>query len=233
MGAPFKLYRLQQIDTQLDRIRGRLAEIESALAEDQLLIQARQDLEQAAARLEREQKDLRRAEQESLDQRVKIEQTESTLYGGKVRSPKELQDLQNEVAALKRYRSVLEDRQFECMMAVEEAEEDHRRASTRLDEVQARFDQHHIDLVSERLSLLAELGHMETERAAAGSSISAEEMQLYEDLRRQRRGVAVAKVSDRSCSACGSMLSAALLSTARNLNQITRCTACGRILYAG
>lgn len=233
MSQPFKLYRLQQIDTQLDRVRARLQEIDAALSEDEALQQAQKKSQESSAVLEKERKALRRAEEEVNDQRIKIEQTEAALYGGKVRNPKELQDLQKESAALKRYRGVLEDRQLEAMLAVEEAEAAHAAAQAELASVQLERSRQHSGLIEEQAGLLRDVERIEAERQAAGSSIGAAELTLYEQLRRQRRGIAVAKVTDRACSACGSTLNAALLHAARSPSQITRCDACGRILYAG
>lgn len=233
MSQTFKLFRLQQIDSQLDRIRTRLLEVEAALKEDEALRQAQEHARQAEEALVAEQKVLRKAEDNVRDQRIKIEQTDASLYGGKIRNPKELQDLQNEAAALKRYLSVLEDRQLEAMLAVEEAEAEHQAALDSLEAVNAEFDEKHHDLIEEQTNLLKDLQRGETERQAAISSIPSGDMSLYEVLRQQRRGLAVSKVTDRACSACGSTLNAALLHAARSPNQITRCDMCGRILYGG
>ena len=120
MSRPFQLYHLQQLDTQLDGIHARLKEIESALADDSQVSLSREKTTQVNASLQQARQNLRNAEFETQQQRIKIEQTESTLYGGKVRNPKELKDLENEAAALKRHLSVLEDRQLESMLAEEE-----------------------------------------------------------------------------------------------------------------
>jgi predicted nucleic acid-binding Zn-ribbon protein len=164
---------------------------------------------------------------------VKIEQTESTLYGGKVRNPKELQDMQNEVAALKRFMSVLEDRQIEIMISVEEAEARYASSASELEDVISQLARKNSSLASEREDLIKEVGRMESERAASSSSIPPEDMALYEQLRLRRRGVAVSKVTDQACSACGSTLNASLLHVARSPSQIARCDVCGRILYGG
>lgn len=233
MSQPFKLFRLQQIDSQLDRKAARLREIETALSEDQALRRATAAKAEIEKQLERTRKDLKQAEQVVKDQRLKIEQTEATLYGGKVRNPKELQDLQNEAASLKRYRTVLEDRQLEVMIELEMLEEQHEQAEQQLEQVRTSLAEKHSDLNAEREDLLHEQERMRHERQAAASSIPEADMQLYEQLRKQRRGVAVARVSDRACSACGSTLSSGLLSAARSPSQLTRCDMCGRILYAG
>lgn len=233
MSQPFKLYRLQQIDSQLDRARARLQQIEVALSEDAALRQAEDMMEKAAAALEAERKTLRRAEQDVQEQRLKIEQTEATLYSGKVRNPKELQDMQSEAAALKRFRSTLEDRQLESMIAVEEAEASHQTAVAAFENARTESTQMNRLLLEEQSGLNGEVSRLEGERVAAASSISPEDIRLYDQLRAQRRGIAVAKVADRACSACGSTLNAALLQAARSPSQIARCDTCGRILYSG
>lgn len=233
MGQPFKLYRLQQIDSQLDWIRARLQEVERLLSDDALLNAASQRCEQLSQSLKEARGNMRQAEENVRQQRLKIEQNESTLYGGKVRNPKELQDLQNEVASLKRYLTVLEDRQLETMLLEEEAASANSLAAAELEQVRAQVEVQHKELNEEREQLLREIDRFDEERQAAVTSIPPEELRLYEVLRKQRRGIAVAKVVDRACSACGSTLSAVLLHTARSANQITRCDNCGRILYAG
>ena len=233
MSRPFKLYRLQQIDSQLDWIHTRQLEIESALKEDAAVQEATRITEQVNTRLQQARKVLRQAEADVQDQRVKIEQNESSLYGGRIHNPKELKDLENEVAALKRYRSVLEDRQLEAMVAEEEVAEELHLANASLEKAHSEFDQRSQELVQEKEKLAKEMARFEEERKAALGSIPPEDISLYASLRQKRRGVAVTKVTDRACSACGSTLNAILLDAAHSPNQICLCDKCGRILYTG
>jgi predicted nucleic acid-binding Zn-ribbon protein len=233
MSQPFKLFRLQQIDSQIDQGRLRLSEIEHALQDKAILQRAQQEAREAEANLSAARKALRRAEDNVQAQRVKIEQTEAILYGGKVHNPKELQDLQNEAAALKRYLVTLEDRLLEAMIALEEAEARYTATIQALAEVTQQDERLTKELLDEKDKLLQEIGRLESERQAACTSIPVDDLHLYNELRQKRRGVAVARVLDRTCSACGSTLNAALLQAARSPNQITRCDSCGRILYAG
>lgn len=233
MSQPFRLYRLQQIDSQLDRGTARLDKIEIALNEDRAIQRARRKVEKAEDSRLKSIKTLKQAELEVQAQRTKIEQTEASLYGGKIRNPKELQDLQNESAALRRYLTVLEDRQLEAMLAVDEAEQEHQDAQQELHEVLEEKSGLNAELSEEKAALLKEVARLQAERDAAANGIPPDDMQLYAALRIQRNGVAVARVTDRACSACGSTLSAALLQSARSPNQITRCASCGRILYVG
>jgi hypothetical protein len=233
MSRPFKLYRLQQIDSQLDWIHNRIQEIDHLLKEDSALQEAIAHAELSDQALQKARKEMRRAEDEVRQQRLKIEQSESSLYGGKIRNPKELKDLENEVASLKRYLSVLEDRQLEAMLAEEEAAERQKQSAAELEVTRQKHSQRSNELMQERERILKDASRLEDERNAALTSISADDLALYTQLRKTRRGVAVAKVADRACSACGSTLNAALLSAAHSPNQINHCEVCGRILYLG
>ena len=233
MSEPFKLYRLQQIDSQLDKIQARLTEVNAQLNNNAVLQQAQAQLSAVEETHTAAQKVLRSAEAEVKSQRIKIEQSESTLYGGRVRNPKELQDLQNEVASLKRYLAILEDRQLEAMIVVEDAEDDRQTAMQNLAQVKAQVAAQNRELAAEKEQLEASQARSSAEREAAATPLPPEALDLYQHLRLRRRGVAVAQVVDQHCSACGSTLSAALLQAARSPNQLNFCDTCGRILYRG
>lgn len=233
MSRPFKLYRLQQIDSQLDWMLKRLDEIEEALKEDEALQKAKSEAENAEENLSEAQRKLRQAEELVKQQRIKIEQSESMLYSGKVTNPKELEDLQNEAASLKRYLSVLEDRQLEAMLAEEEAESSFTSARQEFEVERQRFERNSEELNAEKAKNHSDIERFKEEREAVANSIQAEDLTLYTLIRNKRRGIAVAKVTERACSACGSTLNSVLLHAARSPNEINVCDTCGRILYAG
>jgi hypothetical protein len=233
MSLPFKLHRLQQFDSQLDQNRARLREIELILSDDSALVVAQRQEDAAAKTLNTAQISLRKADDLVKAQKLKIEQTEAALYGGKVRNPKELQDLQNESEALKRYLNILDDRLLEAMLALDDANAEHTNAVIELQQVNISRKTQHDSLHKEQASLIQENTLLNSERAAAIKSITENELLIYENLRKQKRGVAVATVKDKTCSACGTTLSAAQLHAARSPNSLTRCETCGRILYGG
>ena len=233
MNQSSKLYRLQQIDTLLDQTMARLDELEKLLSDRSALAQVEEACNNAEEALQTERKKLRQAENNVREQRIKIEQDESALYSGKMRNPKELQDLQNEVAALKRFLSTLEDRQLEIMITTEEIEAASREAKTALDKVHATMIEQQAHFNAEKTSLLKDKERLEIERQAACNALSAQELDLYTQLRKQKRGIAVARVVDRTCTACGSTLTPALVQAANSPNQIVRCSSCSRILYPG
>ena len=233
MSQVVTLFRLQKIDTRRDQIAARLVEIEKTLSEDLALIQAQQQCAEADQSVVQHRHTLELAEDAVQAQNIKIEEGEAALYGGRIQNPKELQDLQNDVASLKRYLATLEDQQLEAMVALDEAETRHSAASSALQQAQARSESQHASLFAERAAFQKESEKLEAERQAAVSGISAETMKIYDRLRQQKRGLAVTVVTDRACEACGATLTPADWQTARSPTQISYCPTCGRILYAG
>jgi len=233
MSHSFKLFRLQQIDTLLDKGRARLKEIDRLRADDHPVRMSQQRLDLAKNAQHEADKNLRIAEHNVKEQRLKIERSQATLYGGKVVNPKELQDLQLESEALKRYLTTLEDLQLEAMLAYDEAETNFLETSDQHSAVITQVAQKKDELTAEKVELIQDLERQESEREAAAANIDSPEMQLYEALRQQKNGIAVARVLEKTCAACGSTLSAATFSSAQVPTKLTRCTTCGRILYVG
>jgi predicted nucleic acid-binding Zn-ribbon protein len=233
MSQTSNLFRLQQIDSPIDSARARIHEIETALSNNAILSQAQEYVKSTEQALQATHKALRITEDAAQDQRVKINQTESVLYGGKVQNPKELQDIQNEIAALKRYLGVLEDRQLDAMMALEGAETEQKQAIIKLDENQARIAEEQAGLRGELTQLQKTVERLIIERQAASTAVNPIDLNLYEQLRLSRRGLAVAKVSSQACGACGALLTPALVQAAHSSHELIRCTSCGRILYVG
>jgi uncharacterized protein len=232
MSLTLNLFRLQQADSQLDIIRQRLGAIQNILEDSAPLRQARDFVSRVETEKRKTDQELRQVEDEAERLRLKIEQTEARLYGGTVSNPKELQDLQNEVASLKRYLANLEDRQLEAMLASEANELAFHQALQSLEQIQKSLAEQHASLTIEQEAHQKEVERLEAERQALIAALPDATVGLYNQLRQERRGVAVATVDDHTCSACGSTLTAALQQAARAIDQAVHCPTCGRILYA-
>ncbi len=227
------LYRLQQVDSQLDTARAALINVEKELSDNSIIQAAQQNVDQVELKHQAELKHLRDSENKSYDVRVKIELSEASLYAGKIQNPKELQDLQNEISSFKRLIISLEDHELEAMMAVEESEANLTRANEALKEIQANQIEHNAGLNGERTKLMSQIERLESERKATLPPIQAADLSLYEQLRKTRNGVAVVKISSRACDACGATLTAAMIQSIQSTGQLVRCPMCGRFLYPG
>ena len=232
MGRSENLYHLQRIDSQLDEHQRRLKQIKTILNDDRIVRAAKADTDSVEGQLAEAQKQLLSAKAHVQNQRARIKESETTLYSGSVRNPKELTDIQNEVAALKRYLDIVEERQLESMLEVDAAQEKLADAQARLDRALADSESRNAELIEEKSSIDAAVAKLDLERQNQVSEISADDRALYEKLRAKRAGVAVAKVQDRNCTACGSTLASALYQQARSPSKISHCDTCERILYA-
>jgi uncharacterized protein len=233
MSQAFHLAQLQKVDTQLDQIQNRLNEIDRIIKTNQTLQQAEAELKTARDRMLETQRALGKAEDAVQSQRIKIETSESSLYGGKIRSPKELQDLQSDIVSLKKHLATLEDQQLDNMLSLEQAEESQKKADQRMTAVQAEFTSQSASLIGEQGMLQKTQERLQVERQAVLPQIEAENIVTYNRLREQKRGIAVSQVEDGACKGCGSTLRPAEIQAARSPSQLVRCSTCGRILYAG
>jgi len=231
MSRASSLYRLQEIDLALDSRRTRLGEVEVALQENLEVQEARAALAAAETERANAQKAAMLAE---LDVQATVEKhggVQKLLYGGTVRNPKELQDLQNEAAALLRRRSTLEDRQLEAMILLETADARLGKAQDALAAAEADFATRCSSLLAEKSGLEMEIGNREMEREASEAQVLTEDREVYARLRKSKRGVAVARLSRGACSACGVAPSAQRIASARSQGEVIRCGDCDRILF--
>jgi len=232
MSAALGLYRLQQVDSQIDQIQARLKAIQETLDNDAELRAVIERCNASENKHTDAERALKLAEAEVQKQSIKIEQAESSLYGGHVHNPKELQDLQKDVASLKRYLETLEERELEAMMLVESAEKELQLAQDELERVRSNRGDQTRDLTDESESLRKDRERLDSERKAVMSDLASQMVGIYDQLRQQRRGIAVTTVSDNSCAACGTTLTASQQQNARSTSQLFHCPTCGRILYA-
>ena len=230
MSVTLGLFRLQQVDSQIDRARLKLDTIQKTLENDA-------ELKQALTKLDTNQKEnhhalheMKNAEAEVQAQKIKIEQAESSLYGGSVKNPKELQDLQKDVASLKKHLVTLEERQLEAMLKAETANTEFEQAKTELELLQAKRGNEHKKLIEEQGTLAKQLENLGEEREASLAPIDVTLLESYENLRRTKRGVAIAEIQDSACASCGTTINAAAQQNARK--QLVYCPSCGRILFA-
>lgn len=231
MNLTFSLYRLQTLDTQRQKIIKRLAQIEAILNADELVQARMQEKKQAEAELLQKLEQVSQIAADTAEKRLKLELNQVQLFGGKIRNPKELQDLQAESEALKRVLQKLEDAQFEALMAQEAAQKALAAAET---DYQAAINQKASEnsiLAGERGTLTNEMNKLNSQREALTQTLPADIVTLYESLLKTKGGRAVAAIVDDGCEACGVELTPRDIQAVRSSNTLMRCKTCGRILY--
>lgn len=227
------LFRLQRIDTQLDNARNRLAEIDHLLLEDERLRLAQEDAAQKRNFMEKCRQKVRNLEHAVGEVQVKIEISNSSLYSGRVKNPKELQDLEKEIVSLRKHLKTLEDEQLEAMIEFETAEQDFQKAQARLTTVQAQVIQEKAGLAGERDSLNQKVANLDAERMAAIPSILPDILTIYQKIRESKKGTAVTSVEDNACVTCGGEIRMSEAQASRSQSALIYCQSCGRIIFAG
>jgi hypothetical protein len=231
MGRGEELYGLQQLDSERDANQQRLLEIEAALEDDRALREARRSVEKARRRVQTWQTKQRDLELEIESLSSKMSRSEKRLYGGKVKNPKELSDLQAEIASLKRRRQKLEDTLLEAMINREEAEDARDEAETHLEEVESSWTAQQADLRAERETLERRIEEIERKRDSVVPRIDAETLATYEKVRKRKGGQAVAQIRGDACSACGVTVPPSMEWKLRQ-GELVHCDTCGRILVS-
>jgi predicted nucleic acid-binding Zn-ribbon protein len=234
MSQNFNLFRLQQLDSQLDKAHARMAEIEKMLQNDVELRSAQQHLQAELEKLNSLKAQLAKIEADTSNQQIKIELSESSLYGGKIKNPKELNDLEKEVASLKKHLLVLEERQLEAMFAVEEQLGVVQAAQDHLQNVENKIHQRNATCLGEKEMLSKDIQRLEREKQVTLESINPELLDKYQTIRNIKKGIAVVKVTqEKTCGACGTRLTLGMIQDSRSPDRLTYCPSCGRILYGG
>jgi len=225
------LYALQEIDSALDACKASLVDVESRLGEADELVEVRQRALERQEALREVEKQQREQEWQIDDLRQKIEPLEKKLYGGTIRNPKELADLQQDVESLRRRQRGLEDRDLEIMVAVEEAQKEANEAQRALSETEEAWNAEQERLRQEQASLHQEIGDLEARHTEQVRLIEPATITLYEALRATRQGRAVAKVERGMCQGCRISLPMNVVHRVRSGAELVQCTSCERILY--
>jgi predicted nucleic acid-binding Zn-ribbon protein len=228
-----RVLALQEIDTAIDRSRARARALESG----EVIAGARATADEAEIaygelklQIDELDRDQRRFESEldSLTQKEAAEQ--KRMFDGSIVNAKELAALQHEIDALAKRRSDREDELLALMELRETAGAAAIEAESRSAELRAEVDRVSAAAGDELRKIMEELSQREADRAAIASELDPELLELYEDLRRQKKGVGAAALVDGVCQACHEQLSAVELDKLKKTEGTRRCEYCRRIL---
>jgi predicted nucleic acid-binding Zn-ribbon protein len=200
-----RLLDLQALDSTLDRLahkRKTLPQIVEIAKLDGLLDTLRGDIVLAETAVGDLQHDLDKAEADIEQVRGRKDRDEKHLNSGAVTQPKQLEELQHEVATLTKRQADLEDAELEVMERMEEAQ-------ARLAELVASRTEHETArgvMVDEReaafLEIDAEAESTTKERAVVAAEIPADLLALYEKIRASEGGVGAAAIARGRCEGC-------------------------------
>ena len=229
MSRASALLSLQQIDDRLTTLTSEIATVEASLRGDPELDRLRA----AEAAAHEEHRTLgasaRLAELEAASLQARIRELDRRLYGGTVRNPAELIEMQRELEAMRARLSTAEDDALERMELVDRssaalqtasagvaARESHRAGA--MEPLRARLE-----------SLTAERDVLNAERDALRTDVEPGDLSLYARIAAHRRPAVTGLAGD-FCAGCHMPVSNEERRAVRTGAGLTQCANCDRIL---
>ncbi|WP_199566722.1 zinc ribbon domain-containing protein [Streptomyces triticagri] len=173
-----------------------------------------------------------KAEQDVDQVRRRAARDQQRLDSGAITSPKDLENLQREIASLAKRQGDLEDVVLEVMERRESAQERVGELTERVSSVEAKI----ADATARRDAAFGEIdeeaGSVTKERSVVAGSVPADLLKLYDKLREQQGGIGAARLFQRRCEGCRLELNITELNEVRAAaaDTVLRCENCRRIL---
>ena len=228
MNSPERLHRLQQIDIELRKRQQDLDDMVSRLADNRALVAAESQLASDTAQMEDVRSKQKTLEWELEDLNEKARQTNSKLFGGTTRNPKELVNLEKEAAMLKGQIGRKEDALLALIDEIEAAEGRLKTSTDQQERLKQEWETRQETLGGKKSQVEAEIGVLVQTRSGMAGQVDSQALALYERIRLTRE-LAVVKVERGRCQGCHITVPTSQWQKARAGN-IVQCGSCNRIL---
>ena len=224
------LIALQALDTAADAAKKRLADLpaaEQAIAD--ALTAARGAVDGVKAKLQDNQGARRALEKDIAVVDGRLEKFDS--HKAAVKTNHEYTALLHEIATAKSEKDAIEERLLVLMEEADALAAELKAAEAAFKGEQAKADQARVALGLERTALDAELARLTHERVQEARGVEAPLLAKYDQLLKQRRGIAVARMTGEICAACHVRLRPHVTQQVRRNDSIVQCDSCQRMLY--
>jgi len=229
MSLPGQLYKLQQVDLELQKNQQLVEEITQQLSENSSLVAAESKLSSQKQQLTDWKKKQKTTEWELDDLQDRINQLNSKLYNGTVKNPKELVNLKHENENFKSKIGPKEDDLLELMSQIEDIETMVKIGSREIDKLKQEWERKQEILTQRKTETETALANLGEKRQELPQQISPEALSLYEHIK-LTKGQAIAKVEQGKCQGCYITLPTSQWQRAK-AGDLVQCNSCTRILY--
>lgn len=227
------LLDVQELDLGIDKLlerRNSLPELEAYKTAHSGLAGLRDRKERADADLRSVELDLDRSEGELDLLETKVDQHETRLFAGGM-SARETEHLRLEVESLKNRREVMEERVLGILDRVGPAQKAVSALAGEIEAASARKAELESSIKAQWETIDADMARKEERKDQALKPISPDLVELYQELRRAKEGVAVASFENGFCGGCHMTLSPGEQEEAFS-QDLPRCVHCRRLLVA-
>lgn len=224
------LIQLQELDSNLDRIRHRIEEIPLA----QQALDAHAAERAAAVDAVKERIAVSQGRRRDIEKELTAIQGRLSKFKGQlmeVKTNKEYQAMQKEMAAAETEIRGHEDRMLDQMEEAETLAAELKAAEAALKSERADVAREQQALAAERTALDADLQTTSASREGILAQLPRDTIALFERIAHGRRGVAVAEARDGLCTACHVRLRPQSFNEIRRNDGLHQCDSCTRILY--
>jgi predicted nucleic acid-binding Zn-ribbon protein len=224
-----RLCELQELDLRIEKTSETLSRVDHQLNHNEALEKAKSDLEaiqKDQAALQQKQRD---AEHAVDDIQAKVKPIQQKLFAGSVSNPKELGAMQQQANQLKKNIREEEDKVLEMMGQAEALQSTAAARAADVNKIEREWADKRTQLQAEQADLMAALESDRKMKDEILSQIEPAHLQLYEKLRRQKQGNAVAKIAQGRCQGCKITIPVSELSQAR-AGELVQCGSCSRVL---
>jgi hypothetical protein len=225
------LYQVQQVDTELAQLRAALAKLDNGAELKIEVAAAENEYKTILSNHHGTEAESRALELEIATLQEKKAKFESQLYGGTVRNPRQLSDLQDEVAMLTREITKLEDRELELMETLESQRSLISTRAADLAEMKQQLEAVLSDYAARNASLSEQISALEPQRKELAAGVTASLLKRYEQIRSRQSNLGLVKVKGDSCPGCRVAIASELFKELRTGRIGITCDNCGRLLY--
>jgi uncharacterized protein len=227
------LWELQEMDLAIAALNKRIGEAR-ALSGIEEITKALDDLKETYSDQEfRFREDAKKLKKHEMDiQKIVDDRKElrDSLYSGKVKNAKELEQIQRKSDLLEIEKKKLEDKSIALMESVEEQEiqleQTEKEIARKEQEIKEKEDQLAADL--EQFNL--ELSRLEIARFKQAEKVDSQYINRYSRMAEKFQGRPLARVADDICGGCRVFISSGLRGRLYNPDLIVYCENCGRLL---
>jgi uncharacterized protein len=231
MGLIQALLQLQALDQDWDTKGAVFQQLRARLADQSDLESRRAAHEALEQNVTAQHARLRNLELELESLQQKAQQVEADLYGGRVRSPRELESLGQDSQLLKKRMAETEETVLVLMSALEQQEAQRQTSAVEWTRFERAWKLDRQTQKTQYQALRETLQALRDEHEKVRAALDASALSLYDHLRKIKGGAALAPMSEGICLTCRVTVPTAKAKLVRTGGQAITCEGCGRILY--
>jgi hypothetical protein len=226
-----RLVRLQQLDTTIEEGRRRIAAHPQRLAEaDARLSEANERVDTARQRLKESHEARRALEKEAAVFQARVTRFKDQLFD--VKTNREYQALQHEIATAQAELGAVEEKELERMLEADQIAIEVKQGEAALAAQRKQVDAEKTALARELTDTQGALEAATHARAELLAQLEPRLVALYDQVAKARKGIAICSATrDGLCSVCHVRLRPHVFQQVRQNDAIIQCESCQRILY--